>query len=146
MKTDHASDLIYDHVIDCNVLPQTPKGWKIKQHIRDKPMYWDSETEMIFFLSKNQKGGKTITGHALQRELEGRHVMSANVLDHWLVHPDLIPLSCKDKFIFFWGTTYVHSDGSQCVRFLRNQGNVWYSDCRWLGGEFDCVDLAALVD
>jgi hypothetical protein len=151
MKIQCESDLAYqdhmrEHVIDCDVSPQIPKGWKVKYHIRGRPIYWDKENGVNFFLSESQKGEKTIIGHELQKELTRKNVMNANVLDHWLAHPDLIPVSCKGKFIFFWGTIYFHPDGSLCVRFLRKEENVWYSDCRWLGSEFDCNDLAALID
>ncbi|MDO8633009.1 MAG: hypothetical protein Q7K38_00455, partial [Candidatus Wildermuthbacteria bacterium] len=78
------------------------------------------------------------------KELAGKPVMNANVLDYLLKNPHLIPDEWKGKYLFFWGTVYRGSVGCLYVRYLCWRGVRWGWDCRWLGSGWDGRYPAAL--
>ena len=132
-------------------LGSTPKlpfdGARIEQHIgegwsiiekRKDGLYVDGH-KVILHLSKRQKNGKWLKGHELRKELTGKPVLDANILDALLANPHLVPEDWKKDengntcYIFFWGTIY-HRDsrGSLCVRYLYFDDGGWYSYYYWL--------------
>lgn len=123
--TDGSTDkLVTKHLINTDADPFTPDGWKVEEHRKKGQFTWDP-TKVSLYLSSRQKGGKVIGGHDLRKELSGKAVLNANVLDYLLAHPELIPESWKGKRVYFWGTIYRRADGFLSVRCL-----YWY-DGRW---------------
>jgi len=132
-----------DHLIDCSAAPFIPPGWSIEEHQPGGLWKWDP-AKISLYLSKKQRKGN-ISGHNLRRELLGKRVMNANVLDYLLAHPELIPEEWKGKYIFFWGTIYRRSDGCLFVRYLRWNGSEWYWSYYWLANDFYSGHPAALA-
>jgi len=145
-------------IVDCDAQPFVPEGWTVEEHKKMGQMKLKKKGEELFlngqklvFLSKRQVKGKSIVGHELRKELGNETVLNANVLDHLLAHPELIPDSWKKdaednyRYIFFWGTIYRYSDGGLCVRFLDWFGGEWCWDYYWLGGGWSVGDPAAVL-
>jgi len=131
------------HLINLDVSPFIPDGWKVKQHIEGGQFEWSPE-KVKLYLSPNQQDGKIVEGNELRKELEGKPVFNANLLDYLLEHPNLIPEEWKRKYIFFWGTIYHDSDGDLGVRCLGWGGGSWSWSDGWLGYGWDS-DNPALV-
>lgn len=130
------------HLIDCDALPFIPDGVMVEKHIPGGLWKWNSK--IPFYLSKKQKNG-TINGHDLRKELDGKPVLNANVLDYLLAHPELIPEEWKNKYIFFWGTIYRSSGGGFYVRCLSWSGSRWGCSDGWLGRGFGSGSPVALA-
>jgi len=126
-----AKIVVVKHVIDCDADPFVPAGWKVEEHKKGGQLEWDP-SKVSLYLSEYQKGGRFIQGYDLRKELEGKPVLNANVLDYLLDHPELIPEEWKGKAIFFWGTVYRYSGGSLYVRCLYWGGSQWRWDYDWL--------------
>lgn len=126
----HASITVMEHVIDCDANPFVPNGWKVEEHQKGGQFKWDT-AKVALYLSQFQKDG-VIEGNKLRKELVGKPVLNANVLDYLLAHPHLIPEEWKGKYLFFWGTIYRGSGGRLCVRCLRWGGGRWHWYCDWL--------------
>jgi hypothetical protein len=131
-----------DHVIDCDADPYVPAGWKA-EHQREGQFKW-APSHVQLYLSEPQKKGTRIGSNKLRKELNGKPVLNANVLDYLLAHQDLIPEEWKRKYVFFWGTVYRDQYDQLCVRGLRWNGCKWRWCCFWLGAEFDQFNPAAL--
>lgn len=129
-------------VIDCDVAPFTPSGWKVEEHKKGGQCKWDA-AQVALYLSKFQKNG-VIEGNKLRKELEGKPVLNACVLDYLLAHPHLIPEEWKGKAVFFWGTIYRYSVDDLCVRYLFWDGGRWHWSNGWLGSVWDGRSPAAL--
>lgn len=132
-----------EHLINCDTNPFIPDGWSLEEHQKGGLIKFDPKN-ISLYLSKRQKKGR-INGHDLRQELMDQPVMNANVLDYLLAHPELIPTTWKDKYIFFWGTIYRNSDGDLCVRCLVWYGSGWGWDYGWLVSDFDSDYPAALA-
>ena len=132
----HADVYCKEHIIDCDVAPFVPDGWKVEEHQKGGQLSFNAP-QIELHLPVAQKNG-TIEGNKLRKELAGKPVLNANVLDYLLAHPELIPEDWKGKYVFFWGTVYRDSDGNLCVRFLYwivgrwSWGNGWLDD-GWYG-------------
>lgn len=130
-------------LIDCDTNPFIPDGWLVEEHKKGGLFKFDP-AKISLYLSKKQKKG-SIGGHDLRKELSGKPVMNANVLDYLLAHPELIPEEWKGKYIFFWGTIYRYSFGYLCVRCLGWHGSMWDWSYFWLVSGFDSGSPAALA-
>lgn len=139
-----------NHIIDCDVDPYIPDGWKVEEHKKGGQFEWNPR-KIELYLSPSQKDGKYINGNKFYKELEDEPVLNANVLDYFLANPRLIPeewkkdSNCNIRHIFFWGTIYRHSDGSLCVRYLCWDDGRWYWRYRWLGLGWLAGDPSALL-
>jgi len=137
------------HLIDLDAPPYIPNGWSVVEHRQGGQMVWDP-TKVKFHLSKNQKGGKRIEGNKLRKELEGKPVYNANLLDYLYANKELIPEEWKKnedgsiRFTYFWGTIYRASLGSLDVRYLCFSGGQWCWSCSWLGSDWDGRSPAAV--
>ncbi len=132
------------HVINCDVDPFIPEGWKVEEHKKGgQQLVWDS-TKVVLFLSDKQKNGKSIKGHDLRKELTGLPVLNANVLDYLISHPELIPESWKGQFVYFWGTIYRYADGHLYVRCLCWGDGRWCWDYDWLRNDWSGRSPAAV--
>ena len=131
------------HVIDLDVDPYLPNGWKVEEHIKGGQFVYDP-AKIEFYLSKRQKKGP-IGGHDLRKELQGKPVYNANFLDYWLAHPELIPEELKGKYVFFWGTIYCDSAGGLDARCLYWDGSQWRWGDHWLGSDWHDGSPGALA-
>ena len=132
------------HIIDCDADSFIPDGWKVEEHKKGGQFEWDA-TKVTLYLDDGQKKNKYIKGEKLREKLVDQPLLNANVLDHLLAHPDLIPEEWKSKDIFFWGTIYSRSGGGPCVRYLRWGGGKWRWDYYWLGHDWGGNDPAAVL-
>lgn len=127
----------FEHVINCDAAPFIPDGFTVEEHKKGGQWKFDPKA-VAFYLSKQQKGDKYIEGNKFRKELEGKPVLNANVLDYLLKYPHLLPEEWKKderyntRYIFFWGTLYRNRVGSLCVRYLYWDGGRWYSLYYWL--------------
>lgn len=135
--------VVKTHVIDCNADPHVPENWKVEEHIKGGELTWNPE-KITLYLSDKQKGG-VIEGNKLRKELKGKPVLNANVLDYLLKNPHLIPDEWKGKYIFFWGTIYRRSGGSLYVRCLCWGGGSWGWSYRWLVRDWGGGSPAAVL-
>ncbi|MDD2647119.1 MAG: hypothetical protein PHV78_03215 [Patescibacteria group bacterium] len=124
-----------DGIIDLDADPFLPNGWQVEQHIKGGSFKCDPN-QVELYLANGQKGGKVIRGHELRKELEGKSVFNANLLDWLLAHPQFIPDSWKGKAVFFWGTVYRNANGDLCVRCLYWSGSGWSWNYNWLDYSF----------
>lgn len=121
------------HLIDCDVDPFVPDGWKVEENQRGGLLYW-SGTVVKLYTDPVQKGREYIDGHILRNALKKQPVLNANVLDHLLKNPDLIPKNWKKdkkgntRYIFFWGTIY---------SWNRWSGNLYVRGLYWIDGRWD---------
>ena len=115
--------------INCDSKPFVPPGFSVAEHQKGGQLEFDPQ-KVSLFLSENQKNGKSITASDLQKEIVGKTVLNADVLDFLLAHPKLIPEEWAGKCVLFMGTIY-NDKGHLCVRFLI--GETW--GCVWLEGD-----------
>jgi hypothetical protein len=145
----HAEVKLVEHVIDLDADPFVPNNWKVEKHQHGGSFKWDPK-QVQFYLSEPQRKEKSIEGNKLRRELEGKPVFNANLLDYLLAHPNLIPEDWKQdekgrtRYIFFWGTIYRSSDGNLGVRCLCWYGGGWSWGHRWLDDDWIVSNPAAL--
>lgn len=138
------------HTINTDTTPKGPFDWTIESHrgmgelrleFRDGRLFANG-CEITRFLSEHQKMN-SICGYDLQRELAGRRVLNATVLDYLLQHPELIPKGWKTTVTYFWGTIYRDSGGGSFVRFLYWNGRRWGWNFDWLDFRWGALEPAA---
>lgn len=127
--------IVTKHLIDCDADPMVPNGWKVEEHTKGGQLEFDP-AKVALYLSKQQQGDKYIEGNKLRKELKGKPVFNANVLDYLLAHTNLIPEEWNGKAIFFWGTIYRRSVGGLYVRYLFWDDGRWDWLYNWLGNYF----------
>ncbi|OGN05634.1 MAG: hypothetical protein A2831_00420 [Candidatus Yanofskybacteria bacterium RIFCSPHIGHO2_01_FULL_44_17] len=123
-------------------------GWAIVERRADG--LYVNDHKVILHLSKRQiVGSKFVRGYELRRELTGKPVLNANILDALYDNPHLIPEDWKKdehdniRYIFFWGSIYCDVDGRLCVRALCFRSSAWGRSCNWLVDDWLGPDLAA---
>jgi hypothetical protein len=108
------------------------------------------DKRLQLYLDLGQKNGKYIEGNKLRKQLAGKPVLNANVLDYLLKNPQLIPDDWKKDgsgntcYIFFWGTIYRVSGGYLFVRYLYWDVGRWQWFARWLVFDWGSGSPAAL--
>lgn len=134
------------YTIDCDAKPFEPIGLTVAPDSEQLPnrvrgqFVFDGRVGL--YISKHQKDGEYIEGNKLRKELKSEPVLSAHVLDFYLVHPETIPESLKNdengntRYTFFWGTIYRDADGGLYVRYLYFYGGAWRSGCSRLGNDW----------
>ncbi|MHB1163421.1 MAG: hypothetical protein ACYCZZ_02795 [Minisyncoccota bacterium] len=134
-----ASLALPECVIDCDTNPYVPEHLEVKEHTRHGWWKWDPE-KIVLWRTKEQEVCKRIEGDMVHKELATKPVFNANVLDHLLAYPHLIPEKWKAKtngyvtYVLFWGTEYGFPQGGRCVRCLFwngknfDWGNFWLGD------------------
>ncbi|MBI2175621.1 MAG: hypothetical protein HYU35_02730, partial [Parcubacteria group bacterium] len=95
-------------------------------------------------LDKEQMDGKWIEGDKLRNELANKPVLNANVLDHLLANPHLIPEEWKGKTVFFWGTIYRDQHDNLRVRCLSCRDDRWHWGAGWFGNSWSTRYPAAV--
>ena len=146
------------HTVDCSADPMLPDGWTLEEHQRGSVvklekmsdgLYLDGK-KIKFYLSRKQKKGN-IEGTKLRKELAGKPVINACVLDYLLEHTELISEEWKKdeegntRYLFFWGTVYRDSDGDLFVRYLYWFGYRWYWNHFWLDSYWGASNPALLL-
>jgi hypothetical protein len=131
--------------INTDARPFVPDGWKVVEHIKGGKFEW-GPSKIILYISDIQKHRSYIEGNKLRKELKGKAVLNANVLDFLLANSYLIPEAWKSKRIFFWGTIYRHTSGRLVVRCLCwEDDDGWYGCFSWLDDDFFDSPPAALA-
>jgi len=126
-------------IINLDVDPYLPDGWKIEQHLKQGQLKLNSE-EIYIYLSEKSTNA-VIQGRFLEKESIGRNGLNANVLDYLLDHTELIPQeSLKGRDVYFWGTIYRNHENYLFVRVLARYGKRWI----WRG-EFIAKDWSMEV-
>lgn len=133
-----------EHLIDCDAAPFIPSDWSVEEHKKGGLLKFSPAKISLYLPDKQKKG--TIVGNNLRKELVGKSVMNANVLEYLLAHPELIPEEWKGKAICFWGTIYRNASGGLLVRYLSYADSKWYWSCRWLALDFNAGNPALLAD
>lgn len=137
------------HIIDCDADPYVPEGWEVVEHQRGGQFTWGPSRVMPYY-SLQQKRGESLWGDELCKELKGKPVLNANVLDYLLANRHLIPEKLKEKMnghtfiLFFWGTIYRLPNTNLQVRGLGWSEGQWGEYSHWLGGSFRKDSPAAL--
>jgi hypothetical protein len=131
-------------VIDCDACPFVPDGWKVEEHQKGGSFQWDA-SKVQLWLAEGQRNGKWLECNKLRKELSGKPVLNANVLDYLLKNQLLIPEEWRGKSIFFWGTVYRNSVGGLYVRYLHCSGGEWCWDYEWFARECNGNHPAALL-
>jgi hypothetical protein len=127
--------------VDCDALPIIPENLSLEgldvEHRKtssvglekhDGKLYANG-CEVVCHLSMNQSRGM-IDGNALRKELSGRQILNACVLDALLENPELIPEDWKHYETFFWGDVFRDEPGSLWVRGLYRTNDGWWNSCR----------------
>lgn len=94
------------------------------------------------YLSEEQKRGSWIGKNNLLIELSHRGVLGADVLEHLLIHQNLIPVDWRGKRILFWGTLYKKIGYLEDKTFVRCL--VWNFE-KWVD-DYYCVDSDMYYD
>lgn len=135
------------YVVDCSALPPpidglTPLPADEQIASRFQGQFELTPEALALHLDPGQQDGKVMTGNALRTSLSGVRVLTADVLDAYLAHPELIPESLKKDadgntiYTFFWGTIYRDSHGNLYVRCLCWYGDRWYWSYCWLEADW----------
>lgn len=130
------------NLINTSAPPFIPEGWSVEEHtgmgeIELKPGYFG------LYVNDQQKNAY-IEGNKLRKDLAGKPVLNANVLDYLLKNPHLIPEEWKGKYIFFWGTIYRNRVGDLCVRYLYWNDGRWHWGHYWLSSGWSSRSPAAV--
>lgn len=142
VQLGHASITPAEHIIDCDSSPFVPNGWKVEEHQKGGQWKFDA-SEIELYLAVAQKKG-SIEGNNLRKNLTGKFVLNANVLDYLNANQHLIPEDWKRRVVFFWGTIYRDSGGDLYVRCLYWYDDRWRWGGTWLGDDWGADDPAAL--
>ena len=149
MEIVHLTRGTAEHVIDCDAPVFVPDGWEVLSDSEQLPsrvldkIVFDPKKISLFLSEKQQTG--FVLGHNLRKDLSGKLVLGANVLDYLLAHTEIIPEEWKSKIVFFWGTIYRSSDGYLYVRCLDWDNSPWRWRCDWLANDFSSDSPAALL-
>lgn len=136
-----------EHIINLNAKPclfqELPR---VKNHHRGGMFKWSPDAVR---LRPPQGLNGEISGHKLYEELSDQNLINANLLDHFLDHPRLIPKKEwgleKQGFtrrVFFFGTVYFDMNRVACVRYLYSSERIARSSYRSLDlmwSEYDFV-------
>ena len=131
------------NLINCDKQPNIPSGFTLESHQKGGTLKWDA-SKIELYLSEKQKTGH-ITGYDLRKELEGKPVLNACVLDYLLEHQELIPNEWKGKEVYFLGTIFHNMNGSPYIEYLYWEGDGWEWDYVWLGAYWGSYRPAALL-
>ncbi len=142
--------IIGNHEINTDATPTMPFPEASVEFHKKKGMMTFDPSKIKFHLSPNQKGGSTIQGHKLRKELEKENVLNACVLDYLVANPHLILEDWKKdaqgntRFIYFWGTIYRNTDDRLYVRSLFCAGGKWLAGYNWLDFDWNGDSPAAV--
>ena len=142
-----------DYVFDVSLLCQLPfdgalrevqfvcDGDKIYKLEKRGDDLYVNDKKIGLYRSKRQLNEKTIQGHELRTELDGKPEakLPAALLDYLVEHPALWPECWKEDeegntiYIYFWGDIFRNSSGYLFVRYGSWHDGRVVSFCRWLG-------------
>ena len=127
------------NVIDCSIIPFSPYGLTVLKHRQGGQVKFNPAQVKLWFAQAQQS-------YLLHKELEGKHVLSASVLDWLLVNQEYI-LKEWDG-VAFLGTIYRDKIGLLHVRYLRRRFfffGAWCSGSRLIGGLWDKKHPVAIL-
>jgi len=129
--------------VDLDAKPYAIANMAVKEH-RKKGFYRFNPDKVSFFVSEKQKEGRA-NGPELMLELADKSVFNANLLDHLLCHPKLIPKIWESKSICFWGTIYESITGDLVIRYLFYNSGKWFCGLKHLSLDFYSADEALIA-
>lgn len=122
--------------------------WMIESDIGQKTV---DLSNVVLHLEPEQEHGY-LKGTELRKRFEGKHPLSAAVLDYLIEHPEETPEQWKEKtpsgstqFVFFWGTIYRSRNGYLCVRYWCWGEGRWQSYYHWLDFNWSGRSPSALL-
>jgi len=125
------------HFINCDAEPYIPEGWSIRpeDQLRRsvRGLFEWKPCKIKLHLCAGQESGfiQSIGGQVVRRNLEGKTVLNACILDYLINHPSIIPSEWSYMTICFWGTIYRDSRDKRQVRYLTNhrirRESLWVS-------------------
>jgi hypothetical protein len=101
--------------------------------------------KVIRHISPNQQNGKTIQGHRLRKELEGKQILNACFLDALFANKEFIPEEWKTGVTYFFATVFADVAGKLCVKCLSWDGE-WHWSYGWLANEWLAEEYAACLE
>ena len=125
--------------------PLLPNGWKVEEHQKGGQFKFDARR--CSSSSPRARRTASLEGNKLRKELAGKPVLNANVLDYLLANPQLIPEEWKGKDVhLLLGHDLPRLGGNLYVRYLYWRGDGWATgDSRWLDIDWGGSDPAACV-
>ncbi len=104
-------------LINCDLDPYLPyKDWRVRAHKRIGMFSVDPKEIVLFPVGGN-------FGNIIIKDLADEYlklpVLNANVLDHLMNRPYLVPDEWEDKKILFAGTIYESEQSGANIRYLR---------------------------
>lgn len=112
-----------EYVIDFNSQPEIPEGYEIRPRDqivgRLKGKCVINPKNLRLYLAEGQgifRNSEFIYGPELKKDLKGKRVVGAQLLDFYLKNQHLIPEEYKNHMTDFWGTLYRHIESSQLMK------------------------------
>lgn len=117
-------ETVKDHLsIPENNNPDVPEGFRILDHTSVGRILVSAVNLSV--PPKNRLPGYKNTGRALKEQSGKDSHADAGVLDFFLKHPEEISKSWENKFVYFFGTLFQDSVGTDQVSCLYKRGNTW---------------------
>jgi hypothetical protein len=115
------------NIIDCDANPFVPFAWRVYSHNRGGRIEYDSTKVKLRDLCGNTNGGKDLLARVAEELAANESAVNANVLDHLLAYPELIPDEWRNmEQVAFMGTVYLKWGFRLCVRSLYcRRNNLW---------------------
>ncbi|MFA6995598.1 MAG: hypothetical protein WC249_04340 [Patescibacteria group bacterium] len=132
--------------VDLDADPLIPPGWSVEEHQKGGLWKFNQAKIFLYFSEKQKRPKESVSWSSLRKELSGKNVANANLLDFYLANPHLIPSAWRGKRIPFWGTIYSGPFGINCVRYLDCDDNLgWRYYAGWFSPRFDANNPAAII-
>lgn len=115
----HGAAEIHLRSIDLDAPPLAPRGLPcyVHKHIKGGQFQWDIH-KVKLHATEAQAAGENVPGRKMMAQLDGLPVFNANLLDHLLKFPILIPEDWSSHGVVFWGTIYGDDHDALFVRGL----------------------------
>ena len=114
--------------------PMGLSGWAVVQHKDDGFREWDPKRFVVIPLGLSK--GDAIDSLERGGASDDAQSASPNLLDFFLANPELIPVECRGKKVFFLATQYRDKDHGDsdaiCARYLYQKQDEWDWDHEWV--------------
>jgi len=142
------------HLVNCNVEPFIPYGWDVRQEDqlpkRVRGIFDLTPEKIRLYFPKTHGRASFYQADKILTHLKRKPVLTANVLDYLIDHPQCISEEYKNFSILFWGTIYQEiSTGYLYVRYLyKNSANHLTTGLHKIGHSWgiDTTAFALLKD
>jgi len=134
------------HNVDLDTEPFVPYGWSVVEHHKGGQVrmnLWRASYLELYYTNR-----QFVSGYDVLVDAGVARVANANLLDFFLDHSELIPMSWEngyEKGIYFFGTVYSNSWGRPTVRGMVFKDGTWSKCCGYLDRRWDGPDGSAIV-